>query len=282
MRTVTTDEGPRADTTAAKIGGLKPAFKPDGIISAGSSSQITDGAPAVLLASEQQAKALGKKPRARIVAHTQVGVDHDERLGPIPATRKVLERAGLSLDKIDLFEVNEASPRSCSPGRRIFGVDLSKVNVNGGAIALGHLLGARRAPGDDAPQRARAPAAALRPVTMCTAWACYSATIIGASSTRSVGGKKNKKHDAPERSARRTRPRAPRVEPRWDTAWPGWPSRSARAASQVGLVAYYVVAVILFFIIGLARSTAPSSAAGSRPRRRALLDAEHQSRRSRA
>jgi acetyl-CoA acetyltransferase family protein len=143
VRTVTTDEGPRADTTAQKIGSLKPAFKPDGIISAGASSQITDGAAAVLLASEQQAKAMGKKPRARVVAHAQVGVDPTMMLtGPIPATRKVLEKAGLRLDQIDLFEVNEAFASVVLAWQKELAVDPSKVNVNGGAIALGHPLGA--------------------------------------------------------------------------------------------------------------------------------------------
>jgi acetyl-CoA acyltransferase len=143
VRTVSEDEGPRADANLQKMGSLKPAFKPDGIISAGSSSQITDGAAAVLLASEQQAKALGKRPRARVVAHTQVGVDPTMMLsGPIPATRKVCEKAGISLDRIDLFEVNEAFASVVLAWQKELGVDPSKVNVNGGAIALGHPLGA--------------------------------------------------------------------------------------------------------------------------------------------
>ncbi len=143
VRTVTQDEGPRADTTAQKIGGLRPVFKPDGIITAGSSSQITDGAAAVLVASEEQARALGKRPRARIVAHTQVGVDPTMMLsGPIPATRKVLEQAGLKLEQIDLFEVNEAFASVVLAWQKDLGADPAKVNVNGGAIALGHPLGA--------------------------------------------------------------------------------------------------------------------------------------------
>ncbi|MCO5165979.1 MAG: thiolase family protein [Planctomycetes bacterium] len=143
VRTVTQDEGPRADTTAQKIGTLKPAFKPDGIITAGSSSQITDGAAAVLLASEAKAKALGKRPRARVVAHAQVGVDPTMMLtGPIPATRKVLDMAGLKLEQIDLFEVNEAFASVVLAWQKELGVDPAKVNVNGGAVALGHPLGA--------------------------------------------------------------------------------------------------------------------------------------------
>lgn len=137
-----TDEGPRRDTSAEKIGGLRPAFKPDGIVSAGSSSQISDGAAAVLLASKEKADALGLRPRARIVSHAQVGVDPTLMLsGPIPATQKALEKAGLTLDQIDLFEVNEAFASVVLAWQKELGADLSKVNVNGGAIALGHPLG---------------------------------------------------------------------------------------------------------------------------------------------
>jgi acetyl-CoA acyltransferase len=143
VRTVTQDEGPRGDTTPEKIGKLKPAFKADGVISAGSSSQITDGAAAVLIASEAKAKQLGKRARARIVAHAQVGVDPTIMLtGPIPATRKVLEKAGLKLEQIDLFEINEAFASVVLAWEKELGVDPAKVNVNGGAIALGHPLGA--------------------------------------------------------------------------------------------------------------------------------------------
>lgn len=140
---IRSDEGPRADTSAEKIGALRPAFKPDGIVSAGSSSQLTDGAAALLLASPEKAAALGLRPRARIVAHAQVGVDPTLMLsGPIPATLKVLEKAGLSLDQIDLFEVNEAFASVVLAWQKELGVDSARVNVNGGAIALGHPLGA--------------------------------------------------------------------------------------------------------------------------------------------
>ena len=136
------DEGPRADTTAEKIGTLRPAFKPDGIISAGSSSQISDGAAAVLIGSAKKAQQLGIKPKARIVAHAQVGVDPTLMLtGPIPATQKVCEKAGISLDEVDLFEVNEAFASVVLAWQKELGVDPAKVNVNGGAIALGHPLG---------------------------------------------------------------------------------------------------------------------------------------------
>ena len=117
-------------------------FKPDGIVSAGSSSQITDGAAAVLLASKAKADELGLKRRARIVAHAQVGVDPTLMLsGPIPATQKALSKAGLSLEDIDLFEVNEAFASVVLAWQKELGVDPAKVNVNGGAIALGHPLG---------------------------------------------------------------------------------------------------------------------------------------------
>jgi len=136
------DEGPRGDTTAEKIGGLRPAFKPDGIVSAGSSSQITDGAAAVLIGSAKKAQQLGIKPKARIVAHAQVGVDPTLMLtGPIPATQKVCEKAGISLDEVDLFEVNEAFASVVLAWQKELGIDPAKVNVNGGAIALGHPLG---------------------------------------------------------------------------------------------------------------------------------------------
>ncbi|MBL4844130.1 MAG: thiolase family protein [Planctomycetes bacterium] len=139
---ISVDEGPRRDTSAAKIGGLRPAFKPDGIVTAGSSSQITDGAAAVLLASPAKAEALGLRARARIVSHAQVGVDPTLMLsGPIPATRKALDKAGLTLDQIDLFEVNEAFASVVLAWQKELAVDVSKVNVNGGAIALGHPLG---------------------------------------------------------------------------------------------------------------------------------------------
>jgi acetyl-CoA acyltransferase len=141
--TLARDETPRADTSAEKIGSLRPVFKPDGIVSAGSSSQITDGAAAVLLASPAKAKELGLTPRARIVAHSQVGVDPTLMLsGPIPATQKVLAKAGLQLADIDLFEINEAFATVVLAWQKELGIDPERVNVNGGAIALGHPLGA--------------------------------------------------------------------------------------------------------------------------------------------
>jgi len=137
------DEGVRRDTTLEKLAELQPAFKPDGRITAGSSSQISDGAAALLLMTPERATALGLRPRARIVAQSAVGVDPVMMLtGPIPATRSVLAKAGLSQDKIDLFEVNEAFASVVLAWERELDPDMTKVNVNGGAIALGHPLGA--------------------------------------------------------------------------------------------------------------------------------------------
>jgi acetyl-CoA acyltransferase len=137
------DEGPRADTSIEKMAKLKPAFKEGGVITAGSSSQVSDGAAGLLIASEERAKKLGLKPRARFVASVAVGVDPTLMLtGPIPATKKVLAKAGLALKEIDLFEVNEAFAPVVIAWLRETGADPAKVNVNGGAVALGHPLGA--------------------------------------------------------------------------------------------------------------------------------------------
>ncbi len=140
---VTADEGIRPDTSLDALGQLKPAFTPDGKVTAGNSSQITDGASAVLIMSEERANALGLTPRARLVAFALAGVDPVMMLtGPIPATRSVLERAKLSLDDVDLFEINEAFASVVLAWEREIHPDMAKVNVNGGAIALGHPLGA--------------------------------------------------------------------------------------------------------------------------------------------
>ncbi len=143
IRVVDRDEGPRPDTSPEKLASLKPAFKEGGLITAGSSSQISDGAACVVIASEKRARELGAKPRARFVAFAAVGVDPTLMLaGPIPATRKVLEKAGLELKDIDLFEVNEAFASVPLAWAKELGADLGRTNVNGGAIALGHPLGA--------------------------------------------------------------------------------------------------------------------------------------------
>ena len=140
---VTSDEGIR-DSTMETLGKLKPAFRPEeGKVTAGNSSQITDGASAMLIMSEEKAKELGLKPRAKFHTFAVVGVDPVTMLtGPIPATRKALEKSGLSIEDIDLFEVNEAFASVVGAWQQEFDVPWEKVNVNGGAIALGHPLGA--------------------------------------------------------------------------------------------------------------------------------------------
>ncbi len=140
---MSTDEGIRADSTVATLANLKPAFKEGGKVTAGNSSQITDGASAVLIMSEEKAKELGYTPRAKFHSFALAGVDPVTMLtGPIPATKKILEKAGLTLDDIDLVEINEAFASVVLAWRKELNADLSKVNVNGGAIALGHPLGA--------------------------------------------------------------------------------------------------------------------------------------------
>jgi acetyl-CoA acyltransferase len=140
--TYVTDQGPRPDTSLEKLAALKPAFKEDGKITAGNSSQISDGAAAVLLMAREKAEALGLTPRARIVDQTAVGVDPVMMLtGPIPATRRLLERNAMKIDDFDLIEINEAFASVVAAWRRELEPDMDRVNVNGGAIALGHPLG---------------------------------------------------------------------------------------------------------------------------------------------
>jgi acetyl-CoA acyltransferase len=136
------DEGIRPGTTAETLANLKPAFKPDGVVTAGNSSQISDGASAALIMSEEKAKELGLTPRARFHTFALAGVDPVTMLtGPIPSTEKVLAKAGMSIDDIDLFEVNEAFASVVLAWQKELKSDLGKTNVNGGAIALGHPLG---------------------------------------------------------------------------------------------------------------------------------------------
>ncbi|MCB0869049.1 MAG: thiolase family protein [Solirubrobacterales bacterium] len=140
--TYTTDQGIRPGTSLEGLAGLKPAFKDDGKITAGNSSQVSDGAAAVLLMTREKADELGLTPRARIVDQTAVGVDPVIMLtGPIPATRKILERNDMTMDDIDLTEVNEAFASVVKAWEIELQPDMDKVNVNGGAIALGHPLG---------------------------------------------------------------------------------------------------------------------------------------------
>jgi acetyl-CoA acyltransferase len=142
--TYVTDQGirPPTEDSLEKLASLKPAFKEDGKVTAGNSSQVSDGAAAVLLMTREKADALGLKPRARIVDQTTVGVDPVIMLtGPIPATQKILERNGMKMDDIDLIEINEAFASVVAAWRRELDPDMERVNVNGGAIALGHPLG---------------------------------------------------------------------------------------------------------------------------------------------
>ena len=139
---MTADEGIRHGTTAESLSKLNPAFREDGKITAGNSSQITDGASAVLVMSAEKAAELGLRARARFHSFALAGADPVTMLkGPIPATEKIMARSGLGLGEIDLFEVNEAFASVVLAWQKEHGTDLSKTNVNGGAIALGHPLG---------------------------------------------------------------------------------------------------------------------------------------------
>ncbi len=137
-----TDEGVRVPVNREKMAALAPSFKPDGVVTAASSSQISDGAAALLIMSEARAASLGLTPLARIVATALAGVDPTIMLtGPIPATRRVLAKAGMTLDQIDRVEINEAFASVVLAWERELHPDMARVNVSGGAIALGHPLG---------------------------------------------------------------------------------------------------------------------------------------------
>ncbi|QNI01728.1 acetyl-CoA C-acetyltransferase [Halomonas sp. SH5A2] len=137
-----TDENPR-EVTAEKLGGMKPAFKKDGTVTAGNASALNDGAAVVMICSAEKAKQLGLEPLARIAGYANAGVDPAIMgIGPAPATRRCLEKAGWSLDDLDLVEANEAFAAQALSVNKELGWDTSKVNVNGGAIALGHPIGA--------------------------------------------------------------------------------------------------------------------------------------------
>jgi acetyl-CoA acyltransferase len=140
--TYVADQGIRPDTTLEALAGLKPAFKPDGKITAGNSSQISDGAAAVLLMSREKADALGLRARAKIVDQTTVGVDPVTMLtGPIPATQKILDRNGMTIGDVDTVEINEAFAPVVAAWLREHQPDVDRVNPRGGAMALGHPLG---------------------------------------------------------------------------------------------------------------------------------------------
>jgi acetyl-CoA acetyltransferase family protein len=136
------DEGPRADTSLEKLAALQPSFKKGGTVTAGNSSPLSDGAAALLLTTPQKAEQLKLKPLVRIVATAAAGVHPNYMgIGPIPATQKALKRAGLTIDQIDLVELNEAFASQVIACVQELGIDPKKLNVNGGAIALGHPLG---------------------------------------------------------------------------------------------------------------------------------------------
>jgi 3-oxoadipyl-CoA thiolase len=140
--TVHADEGPRPDTTLERLAKLKPIFREGGTVTAGNSSSLNDGAACLVLASEERARELGREPLARIVATGSAGVDPAYMgVGPIPASRKALARAGLTIDEIDLVELNEAFASQVLASMRELRIDHDKLNVNGGAIAIGHPLG---------------------------------------------------------------------------------------------------------------------------------------------
>jgi 3-oxoadipyl-CoA thiolase len=140
--TVHADEGPRPETTLERLAALRPVFREGGSVTAGNASQINDGAACLVLASEDKARELGREPLARIVASGAAGVDPAIMgIGPVPATRRALERAGLTIEDIDIVELNEAFASQVLASMRELGIPHEKLNVNGGAIALGHPLG---------------------------------------------------------------------------------------------------------------------------------------------
>ena len=142
-RAFETDEHPRPGTTAEALGKLKPAFKADGSVTAGNASGLNDGAAVLVVASARRARELGREPLARIVSYASAGVDPAVMgIGPVPAVRKALAKAGLAAGDIDLFELNEAFAAQSLAVQRELGLDPTRVNVNGGAIALGHPIGA--------------------------------------------------------------------------------------------------------------------------------------------
>jgi acetyl-CoA C-acetyltransferase len=137
------DEYPRPGTTVDKLAALKPAFRQGGTVTAGNASGINDGAAALVVTTGDKARKVGTPPLARILSYVSTGVDPKVMgIGPIPAVRKVLERAGLEIDDVDLFELNEAFAAQSLAVARELKIDPAKINVNGGAIALGHPIGA--------------------------------------------------------------------------------------------------------------------------------------------
>ena len=139
---MTKDDGIRAGTTVEGLSGLKPVFRPDGTVTAGNACPLNDGAAAVVVMSDTRAKALGLTPLARVVSSGVSGLDPEIMgLGPIEASRQALARAGMTIDDVDLVEINEAFAAQVIPSARELGIEWDKLNVNGGAIAIGHPFG---------------------------------------------------------------------------------------------------------------------------------------------
>jgi acetyl-CoA C-acetyltransferase len=139
---VSKDDGPRPGTTAEVLGNLKPVFRPDGEVTAGNSCPLNDGAAAVIVMSDTRARELGITPLARVVASGVTALNPEIMgLGPIEASRQALKRAGLTIDDVDLVEINEAFAAQVVPSARHLGIEWDKLNVHGGAIALGHPFG---------------------------------------------------------------------------------------------------------------------------------------------
>jgi acetyl-CoA acetyltransferase family protein len=139
---LTQDEHPRPDSTLEKLSSLRPAFRAGGSVTAGNSSGLNDGAAAVVVASEEKARALGAEPLGAFVASAVAGVDPRVMgIGPVPAVRKLLDRAGVAIEDVDLVELNEAFASQSVAVARELGIDDERLNVNGGAIAIGHPLG---------------------------------------------------------------------------------------------------------------------------------------------
>jgi acetyl-CoA C-acetyltransferase len=139
---VSTDDGPRAGVTYEAVAGLKPVFRPDGRVTAGNCCPLNDGAAAVVIMSDAKAKSLGLTPLARIVATGVSGLSPEIMgLGPVDASRRALANAGMSIADIDLVEINEAFAAQVLPSQRELGIDMDRLNVNGGAIAVGHPFG---------------------------------------------------------------------------------------------------------------------------------------------
>ncbi|MBI5880256.1 MAG: thiolase family protein [Chloroflexi bacterium] len=180
QKTVAVDEGIRMNPDLARMGTLKSPFKENGVVTAANASQISDGAAAILLMSAERAQALGVRPRARVLSRVAVGSDPILMLtGVIPATRKALERAGLSIDDMDAIEVNEAFASVVLSWAQEIEPDMAKVNANGGAIALGHPLGASGARiMTTLLHRLERSGGRYGLQTMCIGWGMATATII--------------------------------------------------------------------------------------------------------